>query len=99
MSVAGQGRAPLLVRGSLGRCGGVGLGLSLDMALTVVFVTHSVEEALLIGTRILVLSAHPGRVRAELAGVASDALQPGREDNEPSLRITRRGRRAFGMDS
>ena len=33
---------------------------------TVIFVTHSIEEALLIGSRILVLSPHPGRVKAEL---------------------------------
>lgn len=33
---------------------------------TVLFVTHSIEEAILIGSRILLLSPHPGRVRAEL---------------------------------
>jgi NitT/TauT family transport system ATP-binding protein len=33
---------------------------------TVIFVTHSIEEALLIGNRILVMSPHPGRVKAEL---------------------------------
>jgi NitT/TauT family transport system ATP-binding protein len=33
---------------------------------TLVFVTHSIEEALVVGNRILVLSPHPGRVRAEL---------------------------------
>jgi NitT/TauT family transport system ATP-binding protein len=32
----------------------------------VIFVTHSIEEALLVGSRILVLSPHPGRVKAEL---------------------------------
>lgn len=31
-----------------------------------VFVTHSIDEAILIGSRIVVLSPHPGRVRAEL---------------------------------
>jgi NitT/TauT family transport system ATP-binding protein len=31
-----------------------------------VFVTHSIEEAILVGSRIVVLSPHPGRVRAEL---------------------------------
>ena len=30
------------------------------------FVTHSIEEAILIGSRIVMLSPHPGRVRAEL---------------------------------
>lgn len=33
---------------------------------TLIFVTHSIEEAVLIGTRIVVLSPHPGQVRAEL---------------------------------
>jgi NitT/TauT family transport system ATP-binding protein len=30
------------------------------------FVTHSIEEAIVVGSRILVLSPHPGRVKAEL---------------------------------
>ena len=33
---------------------------------TLLFVTHSIEEALILGSRILLLSPHPGRVRAEL---------------------------------
>ena len=33
---------------------------------TLLFVTHSIEEALIVGNRILLLSPHPGRVRAEL---------------------------------
>jgi NitT/TauT family transport system ATP-binding protein len=33
---------------------------------TVVFVTHSVDEAVYLGTRILVMQARPGRIRAEL---------------------------------
>jgi NitT/TauT family transport system ATP-binding protein len=33
---------------------------------TLLFVTHSIEEALIIGNRIAILSPHPGRVRAEL---------------------------------
>lgn len=37
-----------------------------DVRFTLVFVTHSIEEAVLIGSRILVLSPHPGQVRAEL---------------------------------
>jgi NitT/TauT family transport system ATP-binding protein len=37
-----------------------------EVKFTVLFVTHSVEEAILIGSRILVLTPHPGRVRAEL---------------------------------
>jgi NitT/TauT family transport system ATP-binding protein len=37
-----------------------------DVRFTVIFVTDSIEEALLIGNRILVMSPHPGQVKAEL---------------------------------
>ncbi len=37
-----------------------------EVRFTLLFVTHSIEEALVIGDRILVLSPRPGRVRAEL---------------------------------
>lgn len=37
-----------------------------QLRFTVLFITHSIEEAVIIGSRIMVLSAHPGRVRAEL---------------------------------
>ena len=33
---------------------------------TLLFVTHSIEEAIILGSRILVMSPHPGQVRAEL---------------------------------
>ncbi|MCG5260436.1 ABC transporter ATP-binding protein [Cupriavidus gilardii] len=42
------------------------LALWQDAAFTLLFVTHSIEEALVVGNRILLLSPHPGRVRAEL---------------------------------
>ena len=42
------------------------LSLWEQLRFTVLFVTHSIEEAIIVGSRILVLSAHPGRVRAEL---------------------------------
>ena len=45
-----------------------------------VFVTHSIDEAIIVGSRIVVLSPHPGRVRAELNcgqfGLSSEA-EPG----------------------
>jgi len=46
-----------------------------DIRFTLVFVTHSIEEAVILGSRILVLSPHPGQVRAELnsPGFAHDA--------------------------
>ena len=42
------------------------LSLWEQLRFTVLFVTHSIEEAIIVGSRILVLSPHPGRVRAEL---------------------------------
>ena len=39
---------------------------------TVLFVTHSIPEAVLIGNRILLLSPHPGRVKAELNSDGTD---------------------------
>lgn len=50
------------------------LELSAQTRLTLLFVTHSIEEALRVGTRILLLSPHPGQVRAELH---VGALTPG----------------------
>jgi NitT/TauT family transport system ATP-binding protein len=46
-----------------------------DIRFTLVFVTHSIEEAVIVGSRITVLSPHPGQVRAELnsPGFAHDA--------------------------
>jgi NitT/TauT family transport system ATP-binding protein len=37
-----------------------------ELRFTVLFVTHSIEEAIIVGNRILVLSPHPGQVKAEL---------------------------------
>ena len=37
-----------------------------DTHFTVLFVTHSIEEACIVGSRILVMSPHPGQVKAEL---------------------------------
>ncbi|WP_198086930.1 ABC transporter ATP-binding protein [Variovorax sp. E3] len=37
-----------------------------EVRFTLVFVTHSIEEALVVGNRIALLSPHPGRMRAEI---------------------------------
>ena len=37
-----------------------------DTRFTVMFVTHSIAEAIKVGNRILLMSPHPGRVKAEL---------------------------------
>jgi NitT/TauT family transport system ATP-binding protein len=51
------------------------LGLWGQFRFTILFVTHSIEEAIIVGSRILVLTPHPGRVRAEL-----DASQFGSDE-------------------
>ncbi len=43
-----------------------------ETKFTVLFVTHSISEAIRIGTRILVLSAHPGQVKAEMKSDGCD---------------------------
>ncbi|RZL38498.1 MAG: ABC transporter ATP-binding protein [Rubrivivax sp.] len=48
-----------------------------ELGFTLLFVTHSIEEALLVGSRILLLSPHPGRVRAELNADKFDAASRG----------------------
>ena len=41
------------------------LGLCEETGATCLFVTHAIDEALHVGTRVLVLSPHPGRIAAE----------------------------------
>ena len=53
------------------------LGLWDDVKFTVIFVTHSIPEAVKIGNRILLLSPHPGQVKAEINSV------PRGEDGSP----------------
>ncbi len=48
------------------------LQLWADTRFTVLFVTHSIPEAVKIGSRILLLSPHPGQVKAEVNSVAPD---------------------------
>jgi NitT/TauT family transport system ATP-binding protein len=49
-----------------------------DTRFTVLFVTHSIVEAVRVANRILLLSPHPGQVRAELNSDGKDE-QPGGE--------------------
>ncbi|RIX78909.1 ABC transporter ATP-binding protein [Acidovorax cavernicola] len=47
-----------------------------EVRFTLLFVTHSIEEALVVGNRVALLSPHPGRMRAELNshGYSLDSL-------------------------
>ena len=58
-----------------------------DTKFTVLFVTHSIPEAIRIGNRILLLTPHPGRAKAELNSSGSDV--PGESDELLSARIQR----------
>ena len=48
-----------------------------ETRFTVLFVTHSIAEAIRIGNRILLLSPHPGRVMAEVVDVDTASLSDG----------------------
>ncbi|TNC11311.1 ABC transporter ATP-binding protein [Methylobacterium terricola] len=48
-----------------------------ETKFTVLFVTHSIAEAIKIGNRILLLSPHPGRVKAEVRDVDKVSSQDG----------------------
>jgi NitT/TauT family transport system ATP-binding protein len=52
------------------------LALWADTRFTVLFVTHSIPEAVLIGNRILLMSPHPGQVKGELNSDGSDPVDP-----------------------
>ena len=47
-----------------------------ETRFTMVFVTHSIAEAIKVGSRILLLSSHPGQVTAELNSVARSGAGP-----------------------
>jgi NitT/TauT family transport system ATP-binding protein len=51
-----------------------------EARFTLLFVTHSIEEALIVGNRILLLSPHPGRVRAELNSHQFDLHSAGSDE-------------------
>ena len=59
-----------------------------DTHFTVLFVTHSIPEAIKLGSRILLLSPHPGQVKAEINSVprgqenSDEAAALGREIHE-----------------
>ena len=48
-----------------------------EIGFTMLFVTHSIEEALVVGNRILLLSPHAGRVKAEVVDVDQVSSEDG----------------------
>jgi NitT/TauT family transport system ATP-binding protein len=63
-----------------------------DTKFTVLFVTHSIPEAVRIGNRILLLSPHPGQVKAELN---SDGTDP---EDASGMRLSERIHRMLFAD-
>jgi NitT/TauT family transport system ATP-binding protein len=47
-----------------------------EIRFTMIFVTHSIAEAIKVGSRILLLSPHPGQVKAELNSVPRTGAEP-----------------------
>jgi NitT/TauT family transport system ATP-binding protein len=67
-----------------------------QLHFTMLFVTHSIEEAILVGSRILVLSPHPGRVRAELN---AEAFHHGNIDQAAFGQLSKRIHRLLFEDA
>lgn len=53
------------------------LEIARDRALTLLFVTHAIDEAVLLGTRLHLLSAHPGRTLALFSSIGVEAADVG----------------------
>ncbi|MBI3068589.1 MAG: ABC transporter ATP-binding protein [Betaproteobacteria bacterium] len=64
-----------------------------DTRFTVLFVTHSILEAIAVGNRILLLSPHPGQVKAELNSGGIDEV-----DEASGLRLSDRIHRLLFSD-
>jgi NitT/TauT family transport system ATP-binding protein len=58
-----------------------------DTRFTVLFVTHSIVEAVRVANRILLLSPHPGQVRAELNSTGEDELAGGEKLSDRISRL------------
>ncbi len=61
------------------------LGLWDEVKFTVIFVTHSIPEAIKIGNRILLLSPHPGQVKAEI-----NSVPRGQDSSEEGMQLQRK---------
>jgi NitT/TauT family transport system ATP-binding protein len=57
-----------------------------EIRFTLLFVTHSIEEALVVGNRVALLSPHPGRVRSEINSHAFDLTSLGSLDFQAAAR-------------
>lgn len=70
------------------------LSLWTEFHITVIFVTHDVDEAIFLSDRVLVLTERPGRIKAELT---VDLPRPRTSDLLTSQRFMQLKRRALGL--
>ncbi|WP_018390400.1 ABC transporter ATP-binding protein [Ancylobacter sp. FA202] len=61
------------------------LDIAQERALTLLFVTHAIDEAVLLGTRLHLLSAHPGRTLARFETAGFDAADIGTQRFEKAV--------------
>ena len=72
------------------------LALWEEVRFTLLFVTHSIEEALVVGSRVALLSPHPGRVRSEVNSHGFDLTSIGSRDFQAA--VQRLHQRLFEAD-
>ena len=78
----------------------------MDLKVTVVFVTHSVEEAIYLGDRVIVMGARPGRINADIETDRNDGTEIVKlwftnTDNFPAAKVKamlREHLKAFGVE-
>lgn len=63
--------------------------------MTVVFVTHDIDEAVYLADRIIIMDSHPGRIRAE---VCCSMTKPRNRNGEPFMRLREQVFACFGED-
>ena len=61
---------------------------------TAIFITHDIEEAVFLGDRVLVMSSHPGRIKAE---ITIDLPRPRRESVRADARFGELTERIWGL--
>jgi len=61
---------------------------------TAIFITHDIEEAVFLGDRVVVMSSHPGRIKAD---IAIDLPRPRRESVRAEARFGELADRIWGL--
>jgi ABC-type nitrate/sulfonate/bicarbonate transport system ATPase subunit len=72
------------------------LALWRDKGFTAILVTHDVEEAVLLASRIIVLSERPARIRAEFT---VDLTYPRHRDNPEPVALRRQILETLGLET